>query len=99
MPALEVSAGMHSSGEFWLRVTPDGRLPRGLVEMRYTAGLADRGVRPVLRFVRADASTRDVLMPAPVAGIGIWRGRIPTDAAQVLISPSGRPGSGAFALL
>ena len=88
-----------TTGEVWLHVTPDTVLPRGLVEMRYAAGLSDRGARPVMRFVSVDGRTRDVLMPAPVEGIGIWRGRIPADAAQVLISPSGRPDPGSFSLL
>lgn len=88
-----------ATDEIWLRVTSDAALPRGLVEMRYAAGLADRGARPVMRFVNLDGRTRDVLMPAPVEGIGIWRGRIPADAADIRISPSGRLEPGAFTLL
>ena len=97
---VPADGGEPSGEELWLRATPDAGLPRGrIVEMRYAAGLSGRDARPILRFVSVDGRTRDVLMPAPLEGVGVWRGRIPIDAAQVRISPPGRARPGSFVLL
>ena len=90
--AVSRGRGFESLGrEPWLRIRPDHAFLRGrIAEVRYSAGAVDQVVRPMLRFVASDGQSRDTLMPAPGEGIGIWRGRVPDDTADVWISPTVR---------
>ena len=87
-----------TSAEPWLRfASPSLFAGMRYVELTYRASLYDDPVRPVLRFVTR-AGTVEHMLPAPVAGAGIWRGAVPTGVREILISPVTRAGRFDFAV-
>ncbi|MEA2840411.1 MAG: hypothetical protein QOF41_1741 [Methylobacteriaceae bacterium] len=82
-----------TSDEPWLRFDDIGAFrPGGFVEIVYRASLFDDPVRPILRFFLADGAEVERFLPAPVAGAGIWTGRVPHGRTDVWISPTRHPG-------
>ena len=87
---VEIVAGraVATSRRPWLRVVnPASFSPGAHVEIHYRSSLYDDPVRPVLRFLTPDGPL-DRLLPGPVAGAGVWTGRVPRGADAVLISPT-----------
>ena len=92
---VEVVAGrcIARSNEPWLRVGDFSAFrPGRFMRLTYRAGLFDNPARPVLRFHRIDGTTVDRILPAPVAGAGIWLGRVPRGATGLSISPTHEAG-------
>ena len=97
---VEIAAGraVATSRRPWLRVEDAGAFPPGAhVEIRYRSSIYDDPVRPVLRFQTPDGPI-DRLLPGPVAGAGVWAGRVPRGASAVFISPTNQPGRFDFRL-
>ncbi|BCW90501.1 hypothetical protein sos41_36710 [Alphaproteobacteria bacterium SO-S41] len=69
----------------WLPVDRDRRFAGRWVELTYAASFLADPVRPTLRFTLAGAEEY-VILPAPVCGRAIWRGRFPA-GAEVAIDP------------
>jgi hypothetical protein len=103
VPETDVVAGLGhfvaGSTEPWLRVTPDEAFrPGSIIEITYRASLWDEPVRPVFRFWTAPDQWQDHIAPGPVAGAGIWTGRVPDNTIGVSVSPTNRPGRFDFQL-
>jgi GT2 family glycosyltransferase len=78
-----------TSEEPWLRFDDIGAFrPGGFVEIVYRTSVFDDPVRPILRFRTADGAEVDRFLPGPVAGAGIWTGRVPRATKDVWISPT-----------
>ncbi len=78
-----------TSQEPWLRLEETGAfVPGGFVEIVYRASIFDDPVRPVLRFRTSRGDEIDRFLPGPVAGAGIWVGRVPQDTTEIWISPT-----------
>ena len=69
----------------WLPVDRDRRFGGRWVELTYAASFLADPVRPTLRFAFAGAEEY-VILPAPVCGRAIWRGRFPA-GADIAIDP------------
>ncbi|GJE00781.1 glycosyltransferase family 2 protein [Methylobacterium isbiliense] len=54
--------------------------------LTYAANRFDRPVRPMLRFVAADGSATEALLPGPVLGRAGWIGPVPRDTAAILLA-------------
>ncbi len=75
---------------------PDPDFTRALIPGRPTAGrwlaldiALDRfadPVRPLLRFVRAEGSHEDALLPGPVLGCATWLGPVPPGTTAILLA-------------
>jgi O-antigen biosynthesis protein len=103
LPAADVVAletGYRAdSVEPWLRASSIDAFPSGrVVEIRYSVGLTDEVVRPIIRFIDKSGERHDSLMPAASEGAGFWRGLIPGDTAEIRISPTNRLGEFSFQL-
>jgi GT2 family glycosyltransferase len=82
-----------TSREPWLQINTNVNLKSGaFVEFIYRASLWDDPVRPIFRFWTKDGEFIDRIAPGPVAGAGIWTGRIPDQTVRVSVSPTNRPG-------
>lgn len=82
-----------TSSEPWLRIQTHPNLqPGALVEIIYRASLWDDPVRPIFRFWTRDGEVIDQIGPGPVAGAGIWAGRIPKGTVRASVSPANRLG-------
>ncbi|WP_158811988.1 glycosyltransferase [Beijerinckia sp. L45] len=82
------------SADPWLTID-DPRLLRDagrFVEITYRASFWDEPVRPVFRFETADGTVTERIAAGPVAGAGLWIGRIPPRTIRVDVSPTNRPG-------
>ena len=85
--ALENGFFVATSNEPWLAYgAPEKALQGRVVELGYQSGPFDEVVRPIVRFMLADGSAIDEIMPAPSAGRGLWRGRIPNGTTELRIS-------------
>ena len=62
------------------------------IEIVYSASLWDIPARPVFRFIQGDGGFVDRIAAGPVAGRGIWTGRVPSGTRQFAVSPTNRPG-------
>jgi GT2 family glycosyltransferase len=62
------------------------------VTMTYRASAWDEPARPLIRFVRSEGAPIDRIAAAPVAGAGLWTGRVPSDTIRIDISPTNRLG-------
>ena len=97
--ALENGFFVATSNEPWLAYgAPEKALQGRVVELGYQSGPFDEVVRPIVRFMLADGSAIDEIMPAPSAGRGLWRGRIPNGTTELRISPTNRIGPFSFDL-
>jgi GT2 family glycosyltransferase len=88
---VEIADGrMVATGdEPWLRIGDTSAfVPGSFVEIRYRASLFDDPVRPVLRFRLNEGAEVDRFLPGPVAGAGIWVGRVPHGTTEIWISPT-----------
>jgi GT2 family glycosyltransferase len=82
-----------TSSEPWLQIQTHPNLqPGALVEIIYRASLWDDPARPIFRFWTSDGEVIDRIAPGPVAGAGIWVGRIPDHAVRASVSPANRLG-------
>ncbi len=63
-------------------------MPGGFVDIVYRASIFDDPVRPILRFRTSDGAQIDRFLPGPVAGAGIWVGRVPRGTIEIWISPT-----------
>jgi O-antigen biosynthesis protein len=82
-----------TSPEPWLQIKTDVNLkPGAFVELIYRASLWDDPARPIFRFWTKDGEFVDRIAPGPIAGAGIWTGRIPDRTVRVSVSPTNRPG-------
>ncbi len=98
---VEIQGGrfIATSSEPWLVIEAGAALePAKLVEIVYRASFWDEPARPVFRFWMSDGGWRDQIGPGPVAGAGIWTGRIPAETIRVSVSPTNRPGRFDFEL-
>ncbi|MDE2363468.1 MAG: glycosyltransferase [Hyphomicrobiales bacterium] len=86
------------SGAPWLAIETPNLAAGRIYELRYTCGVAQDVVRPLLRFVRRGETLGVVAMPAPFLGSGLWRGRIPNGVDALWINPVARPGPFFFAV-
>ncbi len=88
------------TGEPWLELLGfELRRLRGrMIEIVYRASLLDQPARPLIRFFLDDGSRVDRIAAAPIAGAGIWVGRMPAGTCRVAISPTGRAGLFGFRL-
>ncbi|MEA2856481.1 MAG: hypothetical protein QOH98_802, partial [Methylobacteriaceae bacterium] len=78
-----------TSQEPWLRIENTRAFrPGGFVEITYRASLFDDPVRPILRFRPKGGAEVDRFLPGPVAGAGIWVGRVPHGTTEIWISPT-----------
>ncbi len=86
------------SREPWLEVEEDSipLLAGCIVEITYHLSYWDEPVRPILRFEKASGSHTDYIAPAPVAGAGIWIGRVPWKTRRLLVSPTDKVGPFGF---
>jgi GT2 family glycosyltransferase len=82
------------SSEPWLTID-DPRLVEAagrFVEIVYRASFWDEPVRPVFRFETVEGVMIERIAAGPVAGAGIWIGRVPPGTIRVDVSPTLRPG-------
>jgi GT2 family glycosyltransferase len=78
-----------TSQEPWLRIENTRAFrPGGFVEITYRVSLFDDPVRPILRFRLKGGAEVDRFLPGPVAGAGIWVGRVPHGTTEIWISPT-----------
>lgn len=85
--------------EPWLGVADALAFPRrGFVRLAYAIAPTQAPLRPILRFWFAPNHWRDVVMPAPTDGVGVWIGRAPRNFTEVWINPTDRPGRFSFDL-
>jgi GT2 family glycosyltransferase len=70
----------------WLPVDRDRRFGGRWVELTFSASFLLDPVRPTLRFVLPGGGVEHVILPAPVCGRALWRGRFPP-GADVFIDP------------
>ena len=86
--------------EPWLDV--DGidlnRVAGFFVELTYRASLLDDPCRPIIRFHLEDGRYVDRIAAAPIAGAGIWIGRIPPGTIRIAVSPTHRLGPFGFVI-
>lgn len=71
-----------------------GAVAGGWIELRYAASFLAPPVRPVLRVRRAGTDDERIVLPAPVAGCGIWRGHVPKGASLAIDPGPGVPPEG-----
>lgn len=82
----------------WFRIGFPGGMPRGnWIQLSYRTSLYGQPVRPVLRLRRATGEC-DIPIPAALFGRASWIGRVPPDAAELLISPGCGEGGSSFEL-
>ena len=90
--AAEKGRFIATSSRPWLTVTPPSTLSRlRWVRIRYSTGLFDDPVRPLLRF-RSGETDHFEVMNGAVCGSAEWIGRIPEGTTAIAISPTHRPG-------
>ena len=90
---LSDGAFLATTTEPWLRLQTHPNLkPGAFVEIVYRASLWDDPVRPVFRFWTLDGEVIDRIASGPVAGAGIWAGRIPNGTVRASVSPANRLG-------
>lgn len=89
-----------TGAEPWLAANGLGidALAGRFLELTYRASWWDEPVRPVFRFWQDDGRFIDRIAAGPIAGAGVWTGRVPPDARRLSISPTCRPGSFDFVL-
>ena len=80
--------------EPWLRLRVPAleTLAGRYVEIVYRSSLWDEPVRPVFRIWQLGGSFVDHLGAGPIAGAGVWTGRLPQDVTGISVSPTLRPG-------
>jgi O-antigen biosynthesis protein len=89
------------SDEPWLLLV-DGSLRRGrsrFIEITYWVDAIEPPVRPILRLWFGREHWRDVIMPAPTDGYGVWIGRLPRGWTELWISPTNRSGETSFTIV
>lgn len=86
------------SCEPWLAIDSPHLLAAAghFVEIVYRASIWDEPVRPVFRFHLAEGVTEERIAPGPVAGAGLWVGRVPLGTLRASVSPTCRPGPFGF---
>ena len=67
--------------------------------MTYWVDAIERPVRPILRVWFGREHWRDVIMPAPTDGNGVWIGRLPRGWTELWISPTNRAGETGFTIV
>lgn len=81
------------SNEPWLAFAQPCLFSQGsFLQLCYAAHTSDTPSRPLLRYWFPDGSYRDVILPAPTEGLGVWVGKSPRDISDVWISPTCRAG-------
>ncbi|MGE5387823.1 MAG: hypothetical protein ACM3NE_02940, partial [Hyphomicrobiales bacterium] len=101
-PRLEITKNIElrdghlfaESDEPWLLLV-DESLRRGrsrFIEMTYWVDAIESPVRPIFRVWFGREHWRDVIMPAPTDGNGVWIGRLPRGWTELWISPTNRAG-------
>ena len=63
------------------------------VTITYRASAWDEPARPLIRFVRTQGAPIDRIGAAPIAGAGLWTGRVPPGTTRIDISPTNRLGA------
>ena len=83
-----------TTDEPWLALDPTiaPALSGRLIEITYRASFWDEPARPVVRFWFADGTHLDRIATGPIAGAGLWTGRVPRGTSRISISPTNRPG-------
>jgi GT2 family glycosyltransferase len=92
-PVKPVAGGFDAADdEPWLLLRDHGLCSRKsrFVEISYSVDATEPPVRPLLRLCFGAAQTRDVLLPAPSDGHGLWFGKLPAGWSEIWISPSCR---------
>ena len=81
------------STEPWLRIVPARAVTaHHWIRIRYLTSFFEEPVRPLIRFRLPDGREAQQPMNGPVLGSAEWVGRVPDGTAEVLISPTSRPG-------
>lgn len=62
------------------------------IDVTYRGSLWDEPARPVFRFWRDGEAFVDHIAAGPVAGSGLWTGRVPPGTKRMSVSPTNRPG-------
>ncbi len=88
------------SAEPWLEVADPVFIQYAgrFVEITYRASFWDEPARPVFRFETREGEVIETIAAGPVAGAGIWIGRVPRGTIRVTVSPTNRAGPFAFAI-
>ena len=82
---------------FWLRLEPAKRLCKcRWIRIRYSSGLFDEPVRPLIRFDTRSGNSFVQPMNGAILGSAEWIGRIPNETVSVSISPGRRLGPFSF---
>ena len=102
-PGKDVSARRHgyvsSSREPWLRIAFATTPPEGeWIELIFESDLVGAPARPLLRAIGTGGENNWIL-PAPILGRGVWRGRTPKNVERWLISPVNREGAFNFRIV
>ncbi len=86
------------SSEPWLTIEAPALLAAAghFVEVTYRASYWDEPMRPVFRFHRDDGTSLDSIAAGPVAGAGVWIGRVPSGTIRISLSPTSREGRFSF---
>jgi hypothetical protein len=88
-----------TSCEPWLKLEIQNSYWAGkFVEISYRTSLWDDPARPIFRFQLSNGQWVERMAPGPVAGSAIWRGRIPEDTIEILVSPVNRTGDFNFVI-
>ena len=87
-----------TSAEPWLTLDPASSIGLAgcFVELTYRASLWDEPVRPVFRFWCSQGRFVERIAVGPVAGAGLWTGRLPAGTTRISVSPTIRPGPFGF---
>lgn len=87
-----------TNAEPWLSVEgPDiARLAGRFIEIVYRLSFWDEPVRPILRFWSEEGAYVDRIAAGPIAGAGMWIGRMPPTTRRLDISPTNRLGPFGF---
>ncbi len=95
---VTVDGAFHAvSLPIWLRIEPIRLLKRhAWITLRYSSGVFDDAVRPLIKFITNNGKELIQPMNAPVLGTAEWIGRIPNRTVSVSISPSNRLGPFSF---
>ncbi|OAS26219.1 glycosyltransferase [Methylobacterium platani] len=72
--------------DFTRALVPDAPAAGRWLALDYALDRFAEPVRPLLRFVRADGTHEDALLPGPVLGRAVWLGPVPPGTTDILLA-------------